>query len=473
MTFANTQSYYGYGKYPLGPSDIYNIRIDSSYSQANTANTGAKDAYNRAEAAFYYANTIGGGPYADNVARVSTNTATIKVAAAYNQANVTIGVDTTQNTRLTVIEGTDSSQNARMTIIEGVNTSQNSRMTIIEGTNTTQNTNISATDGKMQSGYSQANTGTVLAQAAYNTMNTFVSTTTTDNTSRVLAQSAFIQANTAYAQTVYLQSIDNTQNSLITIIQGVDVTQNTGIAATDGKMQSVYTLANTHDALIPAAFTVANSAAANTVYTQAVDNSQNSSIVIIQGVDVSQNARLTIIEGTDTSQNSRMDIIEATNVSQNTNISNRLALTGATSQNVAGNVIFTGSISANVNSINSANSVGYLGVPQNRISSFPYTFVLSDIGKQIFINDSAGSGTITIPTAANVSLPVGAIISVANWSGTKTLTLQNSGTMQMYVTGNSTTRTSITINPYAMLALTHVISDGTNDIWYISGAGII
>ena len=93
------------------------------------------------------------------------------VTSAFNQANVTIGVDTTQNTRLTVIEGTNASQNVRIdysntaiTIAQGVDNSQNVRIdysntaiTIIQGTNTTQNTNIAATDGKMSSAYNTAN----------------------------------------------------------------------------------------------------------------------------------------------------------------------------------------------------------------------------------------------------------------------------------------------------------------------------
>jgi hypothetical protein len=189
----------------------------------------------------------------DNVARAS-------VQAAYNQANVTIGVDATQNTRITVIEdtdlsqnvrlifsntrmtiieGVDTSQNARMTIIEGndasqnvrldysntaitiiqgTDTSQNARMTIIEGTNVTQNTNIASTDNKMQYAYGQANTGTVLAQATYN------------------------QAN-------------------VTI--GVDATQNTNIASTDNKMQYAYGQANTGTVLAQASYNFANNISAS------------------------------------------------------------------------------------------------------------------------------------------------------------------------------------------------------------------
>ena len=71
--------------------------------------------------------------------------------AAYAQANVTIGVDTSQNSRMTIIEGADLSQNTRLDY-------SNAAITIIQGTDVTQNTNITSTDGKMQSAYNKANT---------------------------------------------------------------------------------------------------------------------------------------------------------------------------------------------------------------------------------------------------------------------------------------------------------------------------
>ena len=125
-----------------------NVLAQAAFNSANNVAPQVQPAFNQANAALVLAN------------------------AAYAQANVTIGVDTTQNTRLTVIEGTNVSQNARMTIIEGTDVGQNTRLTIIENTNLTQNTSIAATDGKMSSAYNQANTGTVLAQAAFDNSNT-------------------------------------------------------------------------------------------------------------------------------------------------------------------------------------------------------------------------------------------------------------------------------------------------------------
>jgi hypothetical protein len=142
------------------------------YIGSNTGGVIAISDQATANLARQLANTIIGMQGVDVAQNTSINVATVLANAAYAQANVTIGVDVTQNTRLTVIEATDVSQNARMTIIEATDVSQNNRLTIIENTNLTQNTNIAATDGKMSSAYNQANTGTVLAQAAFDNSNT-------------------------------------------------------------------------------------------------------------------------------------------------------------------------------------------------------------------------------------------------------------------------------------------------------------
>jgi hypothetical protein len=73
--------------------------------------------------------------------------------ATYAQANVTIGVDATQNTRLTVIENTDLSQNVRLDY---------------------SNTAINATDGKMQSAYTHANGAFIRANSAFDRANSQV-----------------------------------------------------------------------------------------------------------------------------------------------------------------------------------------------------------------------------------------------------------------------------------------------------------
>ena len=364
----------------------------AGYFEANGAFIKANAAYNAANASFLGVNTaiaiIQGVDATQNTnlaatdnkmqsAYLQANTGTVLAQAAYNQSNASFLAG---NSAITIIQGTDVGQNARMTIIEGTNISQNVRIdysntaiTIIQGTDVTQNTNIASTDGKMSSAYNQANTGTVLAQAAYNQSN-----------------ASFLGVNTA-----------------ITIIQGTDVTQNTNIASTDGKMQNAYLQANTGTVLAQAAYNQSNASflAVNSAITiiQGTDNSQNARMVIIEGTDATQNTRLTVIEGTNLSQNVRLDysnsaiaIIQGTDVSQNvridysnaaitiiqgvdatqnTNISNKVNLTGSLNQNisgsvtigqdlvVSGNLIITGNIgSQNVQQLAVADPMILLGL---------------------------------------------------------------------------------------------------------------
>jgi hypothetical protein len=106
-------------------------------------------------------------------------------AANTNATNITIiqGVNTTQNTNISAVDayatgaygkantvatdlsnftslyaGIDTAQNTRISIIEGVDTAQNTRMSIIEGVDLTQNTNITNADTKAQSAFDKANT---------------------------------------------------------------------------------------------------------------------------------------------------------------------------------------------------------------------------------------------------------------------------------------------------------------------------
>jgi hypothetical protein len=136
--------------------------------------------------------------------------------AAFAQANVTVGVDT--------------SQNSRMTIIEGTNTSQNARMTIIEGTDVTQNTNISATNGKMESAYNKANnslanttgifsghltiTGNLLTQGTVSLNNSSFST----NSSFVKITASNNFTTVAPSNTNYMLQITGKANSVTRVV---------------------------------------------------------------------------------------------------------------------------------------------------------------------------------------------------------------------------------------------------------------
>jgi len=120
--------------------------------------------------------------------------------AIFNQANVTIGVDASQNVRLNF-------SNTRMNIIDGVDVSQNNRMISIENINVLQNTAIAATDGKMQNAYIKANNALANTTGSFDgTLNilnnlTVNGTVVLANTNFVTTEAAFRITGTGSSQT--------------------------------------------------------------------------------------------------------------------------------------------------------------------------------------------------------------------------------------------------------------------------------
>jgi hypothetical protein len=192
---------------------------------------------------------------------------------AYNLANVTVGVDATQNASILIIQGVDATQNV-----------------------------------VIQTTFNQANATQALAQGAYNLANVTIGVDATQN---VVIQTTFNQANAtqALAQGAYNLAnvtigVDATQNNLITIIQGVDATQNIAI-------QAAFDKANTGSGgsgIDQYARDTANSAAryANTDNTVIVATTSSANGLFIPVIQVSANGRVlsvtnTAILGTQTS----------------------------------------------------------------------------------------------------------------------------------------------------------------------------
>jgi hypothetical protein len=300
----------------VGGLDV-NSRLDFSNTRMTiiegvdvTQNTNIAATDNKMQGAYNVANTADARSVS---AYFHANGAFIRANAAFDAANVVAGGLVTANANTVIIQGVDASQNVRldfsntrMTIIEGVDASQNvrldysnTRMTIIEGVDASQNvrldysnTAINATDGKMQSGYNQANTGTILAQAVFNQANVTIGvdasqnvrldfSNTAINATDGKMQLAYDQANTGtnLAQAAYNQAnvtigVDASQNvrldfsnTRIALSEAVDASQNvrldfsnTAINATDGKMQNAYNTANTADVRSTASYFHANGA---------------------------------------------------------------------------------------------------------------------------------------------------------------------------------------------------------------------
>jgi plastocyanin/uncharacterized protein with PhoU and TrkA domain len=150
-----------------------------------TVNNLAQNAYNKANAAYNYANTIVSDTQIDQFARNTANT---------NSNNITIiqGVNTTQNTNITnatnlaqsafdssntasnnisIMTGVNDTQNTRINSIETINANQNTSISIIQGVDTTQNTNITTATNLAQAAFNQANSVYLPSVTRLNTTN--------------------------------------------------------------------------------------------------------------------------------------------------------------------------------------------------------------------------------------------------------------------------------------------------------------
>ena len=172
----------------------------------------------------------------------------------------------------------------------------------------------------------------------------------------VRASGGSVSLNDTYNNTLFLQSINNTQN--------------TNITAVNQFAQSSYN--------------VANSASANTIITQGVDATQNSNISIIQGVNLWQNTQITSVnqfaQSAYNSSNTKFS-------SSGGNITGPVSITGNNDLTVTGNLIVTGTtLTSCTTSFITSDPMLYLGINN-------YTNDIVDIGFAAHYNDGANAHT--------------------------------------------------------------------------------
>jgi hypothetical protein len=144
--------------------------------------------------------------------------------------------------------------------------------------------------------------------------------------------------------------------------------------------------------------------------------------------------------------------------------------------NAAGNTVanvtstgisITGTVSATVadaTTLNTAASVGYLGMPQNSKSA-SYTLLIGDMGKHIYV--TATGQTITIPANSSVAYPIGATIVIIAGPSATTVSIAIT-TDTMYLAGSSNTTGTRTLAAYGMATAVKVAAT----TWYINGTGL-
>ena len=133
-----------------------------------------------------------------------------------------------------------------------------------------------------------------------------------------------------------------------------------------------------------------------------------------------------------------------------------------------GNLTFPDSTAQNTAYTGNVNgfAIGYRDVPQN-FTNTSYTFATSDAGKHILTqNSGAVSQILTIANNATVPFETGAAISIVVQS-TGTVALANGAGVTMFLAGNSSARSTVTLNSYSMATILKI---GT-DTWFVSGTG--
>ena len=128
----------------------------------------------------------------------------------------------------------------------------------------------------------------------------------------------------------------------------------------------------------------------------------------------------------------------------------------------ANNITLTGNVTGNTAGF----AIGYRDVPQN-FTNTSVTLALTDAGKHILTQNSGSSTqTITIPPNGTIAFQTGTAITIVVQS-TGTVAVANGAGVTMYLTGNSTAKSTVTLNSYSMATLLKI---GT-DTWMVSGTG--
>jgi len=152
--------------------------------------------------------------------------------------------------------------------------------------------------------------------------------------------------------------------------------------------------------------------------------------------------------------NTIYDAVRVGNVTA-TNIN---SATGA--MTLSGNLTVTGNISGNT----AGYTIGYKDLPQLTTSNVILS--ATDGGKHYYIS-TAGTYYYTVPSNANVGLPIGTTVVIVNRT-TGNITANTQVEVSMYLAGN-TTASSRTITSYGMATL---IKTETN-VWMINGTGVV
>jgi hypothetical protein len=371
-----------------GVDDYQNNQIGIVQGGLNTANdnisflTGfSQNAFNKANAAYDYANTLAGTTTTAQEAFNKANSANVLAQAAYNQANTASG-----NT-VVLTAGLVATNTNTAIALAGV---------------VAANANISFLTGFSQGGYNQANSANALAHyaadkanAAYDYANTLTGTTAAAqaafdkaNSANVLAQAAYNQANVAIAG---VQAANANIGFLTAFSKGAYDKANT-TATVANSTAFVANTKVTYDGWTPNSLIFANATGYLSNVSNLQFNSSNSSLYVngltnlnYTGFAGSQNAAL-VVSGSNTKGGiGYVDFLQATNLSANvTNPSKYFRLDNSGTFQIIN--------SAYDNNIFQVDDSGNLVVPQKLQGNY---IQFGDGSKQYTANAGSGGGGVS------------------------------------------------------------------------------
>ena len=270
--------------------------------------------------------------------------------------------------------------------------------------------------------FDTANSAASYANSAFTAANTgsgAVAAGSYANSAFVAANSAGVYANSGFAVSNSAASYANSAFLTANNSAGVNLTQNTNITSAASYANGAFAAANTADAKGTSAGSYANSAflTANTPSSTA-----NSAAAYANGAFAAANTKLSSSGGT------------------------------ITGNAAAGNV--------------SANAVGYMGMPQNNLTS-NYVITLADQGKHLYYNVSTNN-IVYIPTTSNVAFPIGATIDIiSRTSSSANVTITPNTGVSLFLAGN-TTSAGRNVTTYGTATLICVEAN----TWFVRGSGI-
>jgi len=358
-----------------------NNSITNLQNVNNTQNNNITTVTNLAQGAFDKANTSIGGVNTDQYVRDTANDANSMAIGAYSTANSTQantviiqGVNLTQNTNITSVNQYAAAAYAQANVTVSVDATQNTRIDGLEGVNAIQNTTITAINNYATSAYAAGNT----------------------NATNITSVNQYAQS--AYAQANVTIGVDATQNTAISIIQGVDLTQNTNITTANNAAWAAYAAGNTNATNITAVNQYAQSAYTQANVTVGVDATQNTRLQSIETVDINQNTAITIIQGVDLGQNatitavnqfakSAYDTANTKFSSSGGTITGPVSIAGNNDLTVTGNLYVTGTqYVSNTQAFNTQDPLIILGIGN-------YTSDVVDIGFASHYNNGSNAHT--------------------------------------------------------------------------------